>query len=285
MKTHRLLVAVLLAVVFYSCYEEEEVVAEIVPYKRTSWYDTTSTDRIVKFVSEYYYKYDRFFITDPDSSDYWYNFQSKYDELQVELPEQDDEHLWNGCEYVQTLLLDFYEADFIRAHFPYSIILVDNVADQLLGLPVDYFLGRYFGMVAIKDMGDLGVEEKKTYSAKLHEMVWGYIGLYDSSLGLPNEFYRFGEGSYDTQDWSGELTSEQLYEKGFTHNKVAGWGFTWFPSKGEDIGYWMNFLITTPDDELEEILATHEAMRVKYDHLVQALGRMNVDYKKLRYTE
>ena len=58
-----------------------------------------------------------------------------------------------------------------------------------------------------------------------------------------------------------------------------------FPSKGEDIGYWIGFLIDTPDDELQTLLKEYEVMQIKYNLLVTALEKMGIDYKKLRYTE
>ena len=37
-----------------------------------------------------------------------------------------------------------YSTDFIKSHFPYSIILVDEMADPVFGLPAYCYTGRYF---------------------------------------------------------------------------------------------------------------------------------------------
>ncbi len=58
-----------------------------------------------------------------------------------------------------------------------------------------------------------------------------------------------------------------------------------FLLKDEDVGTWIRFLIETPDDEIQEIINTYEAMRTKYEILVKALERVGIDYKKLRYTK
>ena len=55
------------------CFNEDDIHVEEQSYKRK--YDTTSTDPVWKYVSEYYYKYGKLLITDPDSSDYLFNFQ------------------------------------------------------------------------------------------------------------------------------------------------------------------------------------------------------------------
>ena len=47
------------------CFNEDDIHVEEQSYKRK--YDTTSTDPVWKYVSEYYYKYGKLLITDPDS--------------------------------------------------------------------------------------------------------------------------------------------------------------------------------------------------------------------------
>ena len=45
------------------CFNEDDIHVEEQSYKRK--YDTTSTDPVWKYVSEYYYKYGKLLITDP----------------------------------------------------------------------------------------------------------------------------------------------------------------------------------------------------------------------------
>lgn len=285
MKLHQLIFIILFCISFYNCYKEDDIVTEELAYKREQMYDTNSSNKVIQFVSRYYYQYDRFFITDPDSSDYLYNFGSKNEDLQITPPEQDDEHIWKGIEMVKTLLLNAYSKEFIHDHFPYSLILTDETLEPIFELPEDFYVGRYFCMIRIQDLNDMDSEEKAYISSKLHEMIWLYIGLYDEFIKLPAEFYKFGEEYYSFNDFSHLWSEDQLYKLGFAKNKLADLEVTWLPSKGEDIGTWIGFLLQTPEDKLQEILNTYEPMRIKYNYLVAALKNAGIDYQKLKYTE
>ncbi|MCB6971978.1 MULTISPECIES: hypothetical protein [Butyricimonas] len=293
MKYYQFLLIIILGISFYNCYEEAPIVAEEIPYKRVQMYDTNSTDKVLNFVSRYYYKYNRFFITDPDSSDYLYNFSSKNESLEFNYPKQEQEHLWKGIEMMQKLVLDAYPEEFIRKHFPYSIILADDaIADPaLLETEVLSCIGRYFCIFSIQDLGQMSFNEKAVASSKSHETLWRYIGMYDKGINIPDEFYQYGESlllyGQLIQDEKLEYLYEEeaRYELGFPRMFLFYDIIPVFPYKGEDIGYWISFLIDTPDDELQVLLKKYEVMQIKYDLLTKALKEMGIDYKKLRYTE
>ncbi len=293
MKYYQFLLVILLGISFYNCYEEDPIVAEEIPYKREQMYDTNSTDKVLNYVSRYYYKYNRFFITDPDSSDYLYNFSSKNESLEFNYPKQDQEHLWKGIEMMQKLVLNAYPEEFIRKHFPYSLILADDVIidPALLEEEVLSCIGRYFCIFSIQDLEQMSLEEKVAASSKLHETLWRYIGMYDEGINIPDEFYQYGESlllyGQVIQDEKLEYLYEEeaRYELGFPRIFLFYDIIPVFPNKGEDIGYWISFLIDTPDDELQALLKKYEVMQIKYDLLNKALKEMGIDYKKLRYTE
>lgn len=286
MKLHQFIIISLFCTVFYNCYEEDNIVAEKRSNKREHMYDTNSSDKIIKFVSQYYYNYDRFFITDADSSDYLYNFMEKNDAMKVTPPVQDAEHLWKGIEMVKTLLLDSYSKQFIHDHFPYSIILTDHIYHPTFEEDVDYLAGRYFCMINVQDINTMSVEEKIYATAKLHETIWLYIGLYDEFIKLPAEFYKYGEGLYGEFAINIPLeTEEDFYKVGFPLLPLY-WGAAYrFPTKEEDIGYWISFLVRTPEEKIQEIVKKYDAIRIRYNHLTIALEKAGIDYKKLKYSE
>ena len=273
-----------------NCYKEDDITAEIVPYKREQMYDTNSSDPVLKFVSQYYYRYGHFFITDPDSSDYLFNFgtilSTTKDQLEFVYPIQEQEHLMKGIQMVKTLLLDSYNQEFIKKHFPYSIILADKITDATWEESTDYYLGIYYCIFKIQDTENIEPEEKNYISAKLNEHIWSYMATNENVPSLPAEFYQFGEGLYGT--FEGMISDDAMYGKGFTGSALPGEledVLLVYPTKGQDIGKWIKFLILTPDEEIERLVNTYEAMRIKYDLLTKALKEMGIDYKKLRYTE
>lgn len=293
MRLYQFIIIALLSIVYYNCTKEEDFIVEEVPYKRVSMYDTNSSNKVLKFESQYYYKYDRFFITNPDSLDYLYNFSSKNEEIEFTYPKQDIEHLWKGVEMIKELLLDAYPDKFIHDHFPYSIMLADGKMYDPAHMDEEalYLMGRYFCIFSIQDISQMSFEEKAAVSVKLHETIWRYIGLCDRGIELPDEFYSYG----DRENLYGQFLMDEKYEKYFDPDALYEIGFPnlfrfldvipVIPNRGEDVGYWMSFLIETPDDEIQALLDKYEAMQIKYTHLMRLFEKWNIDYKKLRYKE
>ena len=70
----KILMFLLCGLLFIGCFDDETIHADYVAYGRV--YDTTSTDPVVKYISQYYYKYNKIIILDPLPGDYMFNFQS-----------------------------------------------------------------------------------------------------------------------------------------------------------------------------------------------------------------
>ncbi|MEY8592109.1 hypothetical protein AALK14_11735 [Butyricimonas hominis] len=290
MKSYLFIISILTSILLCNCNKEDDITAEIVPYKREHMYDTNSSDPVLKFVSQYYYRYGHFFITDPDSSDYIFNFgtilSGTKDQVDFVYPTQEQEHLMKGVQMVKTLLLDSYNQEFIKKHFPYSIILADNITDIAWEETTDYYLGIYYCIFRIQDTENMEPEGKNYIAAKLNENIWSYMATNENVPSLPAGFYQFGEGLYGT--FGGMISEDAMYGKGFTGSTLPGELEDFilrYPTKGQDIGKWIKFLILTPDEEIERLVNKYEAMRVKYNLLTKALKEMGIDYKKLRYTE
>lgn len=69
----KIIMFVLSGLLFIGCYENETIHADYMEYGRI--YDTTSTDPVLKYISQYYYKFGKLLIVDPDTADYIFNFQ------------------------------------------------------------------------------------------------------------------------------------------------------------------------------------------------------------------
>ena len=106
-------------------------------------------------------------------------------------------------------------------------------------------------------------EEKAYYSAELHEAIWFQIGLYEENfLDLPDGFFTISFEYYNYNNLFALWPREQHYEIGIARNKLEQWEATWLPTKGEDVGTWIRFLIETPDDEIQEIINTYEIYKI-----------------------
>ena len=58
----KIIMFVLSGLLFIGCYENETIHADYMEYGRI--YDTTSTDPVLKYISQYYYKFGKLLIVD-----------------------------------------------------------------------------------------------------------------------------------------------------------------------------------------------------------------------------
>ena len=113
-----------IGLLFAACFEDETIHADYVDYGRG--YDTTSTNPVWKYVSQYYYKFGKEIILDPDTSDYMFNFQSK-NEVRIVPPRQDEAHLSEALQFLREMFLDGYSDHVKEKIFPYAVILGDSI--------------------------------------------------------------------------------------------------------------------------------------------------------------
>ena len=297
MKIFKYILISIALISFWQCSEEDDITAEIVPYRRS--YDVNSPDTVMRFVSQYYYKYNHVFITDPDSSDYLYNFESKNPVRMVQA-EQTTEHLLYGISYMKELFLDFYPDEFIKNHFPFSLIIADSIGlTEYPQGPKDHYVTRNFVALNVGEMTkNYTFEQKKFLSLTMHlEFIVNVLYTYGNGLEL-TEFFSPGEKLYSTAtgDWDNEKKwkLEELFAAGFLYDdKGDYYPYTGFVSKSQDLKDWLSFLWGYKEDKwskipdnVEELIDTYPVMKQKYDVLTKAIKDcIGVDYKDLIYKE
>lgn len=280
---------------FWQCSDEDDITADVVPYRRS--YDVNSSDTIMRFVSQYFYKYNHVFITDPDTSDYLYNFERKNPVCIVQ-PEQTTEHLLYGISYMKELFLDFYPDEFIKNHFPFCLIIADSIGlNEYPNGPRDHYISRNFVALNVGNMTkDYTFEEKKFLSLTMHlEFIVDVLYTYGDGLELTN-FFSPGEKLYSTTtgDWDNKKrwTLEEIYAAGFLYDEASSYyPYTEFVSKTQDLKDWLSFLWgykkdkwSKIPDNVEELISTYPVMKQKYDVLTKAIKDcIGIDCKDLIY--
>lgn len=283
---------------FWQCGREEDITAELVPYRRLQDYDVNSPDTVIRFVSRYYDTYGRVFITDPDSTDYLYNFEVK-NPVFIAKPEQSEAHLLYGISCMKEFFLDFYPEKFIREHFPFSLMISDSIV-VLGGMSpktVDMYVSRNFVALNVgRKNRDYTFEEKKHLSLSLHiaflvDILYRYGGWDLSAFFAPGEkLYATQTGDWDHQK---KLKPEELYSAGFFYDQAWTNAYTEFVSKTQDLTDWLSFILGYKEDEyskipdnVEEWIARYPVMKQKYDALAEAIRKyVGVNYKDLIYKE
>lgn len=317
MKLLNIAVTFLIFFTMWSCSNDgDKIVAELIPYKRVSMYDVNSSDPNVKYISQYFVNYDRVLITDVDSSDYWFNFSSSYKGYLLIAPPSED-NISKGIQMLDELLIKWYNPDFIKKHFPYSLILSDTITTFKNGnytnpSNVNIYVGSYFIASKVQDINLMNDSEKSKLANELHTNLWSYINDYNPFLKIAPVFYSFGQPYYDKSvynfhpeaaEWfdnpnwatNGDRTFyNKLYSAGFIKPKILeytkdaqgninGIKKVVFLSQKQDQLSWILYLLNTPDDEVQAFVNSNPALKTKYDCLVKAFTDAGIDYRQMGY--
>lgn len=281
------------------CFDEDKIHADLETYKRV--YDTTSTDPVLKYVSEYYYKFGKLFITDPDSSDYLFNFQYKYD-LWIQKPEQTAEHLQKGIRFVEEMLLNGFTDDFKKLYFPFSIMIADSIV-YTGGLsskwdPKTIYCTEYHVSLLVSDKTlNMSEKEKEKLSQEWNlSFLLDYCTQYGAGFNIPDEFYAISKefrGRYQ----GAQLPKEEWYERGFlsvievghyqpwwSDDPNDGYDYTDFPSYDDnDFKYFFKAMIAMPVEELQGIAAKYPRVKARLDIVDTELCKIGIDYGNMGY--
>lgn len=276
----------------WQCNDEDALNAELGSYRRT--YDVNSPDTVVRFVSQYYNKYGRVFITDPDSSDYMYNFQYK-NSFYMGMPEQTTEHLLYGISMMKELFLDAYTDECIKNHFPFSLIISDSIKQT--DFPYnqkDFYIARnYIALNVGNFTKDYDFKQLSDLSFQLHiGFITTLLYQHQNCLDLAT-FFAHGEKLYNTRT-TDIWPEEKIWAAGFLYDQEShgGWfgsDYSSFSNQKQDLEDYLSFLLgyrkkySKIPTNVEELLATYPVIKQKYDALIQALKEVGIDYKKLVY--
>lgn len=322
MKLYIHLIALLITSVMWSCTSSEDPIhVDAETYKRVAKYDTLSTNYTLKYISKYYYHFDKIMITDPDSSDYWYNFSSSY-KTAVGIDAPDDATAEIGVKMLDYLLVKWYDASFIKNHFPKSILIGKNVynytynssTQSYLKLQTDMYSGAYFLLIKAQNIDTMSVTTKKSVALKLNNILWSNIVKFRPFMNIDLNFYAYGkdnklyESSQTGNEWTGGktydatqfVTNQKMYSSGFL-SCVKEYG-TYFgkpyitkvilPNESDDLNSWITFLLTTSDADIQALktkyglsgtAANPTVFEIKFQQIVKAFTDAGLDYRNLGY--
>lgn len=293
-----------------ACFDDETIHADYVDYGRG--YDTLSTDATWEFVSQYYYKYGKEIILDPDTSDYMFNFQTK-NEVTIVPPQQSPENLASALQFLREMFLDGYNDDMRRNLFPYAIILADtitNTAREPYTKVNVYTASSYVAFLVNDEMRNKTEEEKEELSRNWNTTFLNYC-MNKIGWTAPEEFYLFStdEEFEKKENWwipiegatadTEPVALDVVWERGYPTGKwdwnygtpapgewlgPKEWGYAVSSSRKGYLDEFIKFLLSTPQDVIDAAIAKHEKLRKAHDILDTSLKeKLNIDYRKLGY--
>lgn len=291
---------------FAACYEDEHIQGEYIDYGRA--YDTTSTDPVWKFVSQYYYQYGKHIILDPKPEDYIFNFQHKYD-VKLNTLRDDKAYIAKAVETFKELFFNCYNDDARRMMFPYALILADSLKSFGNG---EYILqkmittNRYIAFAVTEELVNATEEDKVAMSMQWNSTFLQYC-INKIGWTAPEEFYPYTDDELDKQEtrWfpveggteqaPNPPLSDIYWSKGFpiarwTYNYANGnydvkiWGYEASSSRSGYLEKFIEFLLTTPQETIDAAIAKHEMLRKAHDVLDNSLKEsFGIDYRTMIY--
>lgn len=291
----------LCGLLFIGCFDDENIHAEYVDYGRI--YDTTSTDPVMKYISQYYYKYDKFLIVDPDTADYMFNFQSK-NRVYIVKPKQETESLLKRLKFLEEIFLLGYNDDVKKNLFPNTIMLADTIYNLNKEEYVDMYLtGGYIAFRVNDATLNMSEAEKVELSRRWNKEFLDYC---TKKIGwtVPEEFYlyRTDDEYREKKNWwipiPGATEDEPadiniVWERGYPvgtwyaqfdpwPDKV--WGYMVPSSREQYLTKFYEFLFTTPQEIIDKAISDHVKLKKPHDVLDQALkDDFGIDYRTMVY--
>ena len=253
-----------------SCYHEDALIVPEQPDKYNILTDDPS-DPTQHFIYQFYQKYQTVIITNPTEADYKFNFTAN-NGIKITAPEQKQEIIDEGIEFLQKVLLNLYSDSFLSSSF----IALGNVSSSLKTMTDEEFVkiradvnasfwAKYMSEVrGLFTISDAFYEASEEVEPKLYDPNWYRFKGTD-----PNEidFYKYGvitysENSYIDEDWP-------------DFNSIYA------PLKSEDLAQWMNFVFEKTPAEIQEICDKYPVMKKKYDVIREAMLENGFDLSKL----
>lgn len=307
MRKYALLSVLFLGGLLSGCFNEDDIHVEDQYYKRV--YDTTSNDPVWKYVSLYYFNCGKLLITDPDSSDYLYNFDAKY-ALWIQKPIQTQEGLLKRIQFFEDMFLGSYTNEFREKYFPFEIILADSIvytgsldASKPEGVPRDIYIADYYVAFSVSENTmNLSKEEKVRLSTAWNGNFLSRYLVKKSGWKVPEDFYLYptdGEFyancKYKTDEEWGE---DNFWELGYPTGRILeeyspnsegkwGWnkvGYQFASAKDTYLSQFIDFLFSTDTETVERAISQHAKLKKAHDVLDQSLkSYLGIDYRNIGY--
>lgn len=283
-----------------SCYKEDALIVPDQPDKYNILTDDPS-DPTQHFIYEFYQKYNTVIITHPTEADYKFNFTSD-NGIKITPPQQKQEVIDEGIEFLQKVLLDLYSDSFLKKNLPFSILLSEEVRMASYGETTvlnSYASSSFIALgnvtADLKTMSHaeflkIRADVNASFWAKYMSEVRGLFTIsdafYEASEEVepeiyspnwyrfegtdPNEidFYRYGMISYDP-------------DRSYIDEEWPDFNSIYAPSKSGDLAQWMNFVFEKTPAEIREICNTYPVMQKKYDVIREAMLENGFDLSQL----
>lgn len=280
---HLYIFTFIIASLLLSCDNEENIYVELENGK--NFIDNNPEGEVQEYIYDFYKKYSRVILTNPDTTDYRYNFTSINKILletpvnkniyKEELTSEETTILMDGFDFLNEVFFDLYSDEFKKDFFPSSIQLADVIKKWDWGYdtitPLAYASRNFIAISGInKDLKSMTEAKKNEYKEKINTKFWyNHLLLGVEKLKIPDSFYAISKKYYGSDepdsDWMGDI--EKAHNRGFIKGTV--WGM--YIMDSEDIYSYIENIFKIDRTEFDELREKYPNIKLKYEILRETI--------------
>lgn len=272
-----------------SCHDEDNIKAEL----QTGKYNLTDdpNDPVQHFIYDLYQKSGVVLVTNPDTSDYVYNFNNP-NTIHIVPPKQDKELLHKSVQFISEVFFDLYDDSFKKNYFPFTVLLADEIQWWLFG---DYDLFNAYAstsFVAIANINDdlfpINEATKRTARGEINASLWSSYLFPRNAWRVRGAFYEPSKDYYDLymlDSWTEEDGILEAREYGFisfdpitSDTEDPEDCFLMVPTLEMDVQLYIQFIFSSTREELDELMEEYPLIEEKYKILRESIQEsINID--------
>lgn len=291
---HIYLLTLIISSLLFSCDENENLSVE---FDKGKYYiGDNPKGEVQEFIYNFYSKYNTLILTNPDTSDYRYNFTSmnkiklippvKKDIYIEDLTDDEEKLLMDGLRFLKEVLFDQYTEEFKQKFFPATIQLADVIKKWNEGFdtitPMTSASRNFIAISGINsDLINISADKKEEYRREINYQLWYNHLLHGvNKVNIPKSFYAVSKDYYGTDekytDWEGDF--EKSHNKGFIEGTIWGGYIT----DSEDVVSYLKHIFIIDRTKLNELMDNYPNIKLKYDILREAILKdFNIDINEM----
>lgn len=188
MKKLNYIYIILTIISLIGCYSKEDLNSELGKPKHEI---KDSDDPLDHFIYNTYISTGVSVLYEFDELDYKWNINSSdYSSYDV-VKQKERTALYNGVDYLNNVLFNYYDNEFSKKYFPLYILLCDSLTKSPSKVNIPTVSGRHYIIISgiNKSLGSLTVDDLRLLKGEINGNMWGNNIYANSLMEFPQSFF------------------------------------------------------------------------------------------------
>lgn len=291
---HIYLLTLIIASLLISCDDEDNLSVKLDNGKY--YIGDNPEGKVQEYIYNFYKKYNSLILTNPDTSDYRYNFTSMNKVIIIppvekniykeELNSEENKILIDGFNFLKEVFFNQYSDEFKQKYFPTTIQLADVIKTWDQGwdtiTPIAYASHNFIAISGInKDIDEISEDNKKLYIKEINFQLWyNYLLNGVGKLNIPKSFYSVSKEFYGKEQEDSDYEGD--WEIAHTNGFLVGTRWGEYTVDYKDLLSYFQHIFLTDRTELETLMEKYPNIKLKYEILRNTiLENFSLDITKM----